>query len=133
MTDEKSAGRLQTLLTSTLVILLLASGLGRAQGVVLPLPAADQQKITAHLGPGVVGAALPSQPIQEESTNIPLQAKAMTYEVKSGPNNGNMQTLGLAQAKRPQWSVGLAVPAFADAGRLHPSDRGRRSYDAGRS
>jgi hypothetical protein len=79
----------------------LVSGLAQAQGVVLPLPAADQQKITAHLGPGVVGAALPSQPIQKVSTYFPLQAKAMTYEVKSGPNNGNMQTLGLAQAKRP--------------------------------
>jgi hypothetical protein len=63
MTSEESATLLRAPLTNTISVLLLASGLARAQGVVLPLPSSDQQKITAHLGSGVVGAALPSQPI----------------------------------------------------------------------
>src|SRR5277367_1509134 len=101
MINLSSARGLRTLETMTLVVVLAASRLAHAQGVVLPLPSADQQRITAHLGPGVVGAALPSQPIQEVTTYFPLQAKTMTYQVTSGPNNGNMQTLGVAQAKRP--------------------------------
>lgn len=95
------AKRLRTLLTTTSSILLLFSGLARAQGVVGPLPSQDQQRIVAHLGPNVVGAALPSQPIQDVTAYFPLQAKVMTYQVTSGPNNGNMQTLGVAPARRP--------------------------------
>jgi len=52
---------MRTFVTGTLGFQLLVSGLARAQGVVLPLPAQDQQNITALLGPGIVGAALPSQ------------------------------------------------------------------------
>jgi len=68
--------------------------------VVLPLPAADQQMISAQLGPGIVGAALPSVPIADVSTYFPLQEKASNYQVTSGPNAGNAQTLGLAKVRR---------------------------------
>jgi hypothetical protein len=81
--------------------LLLASGAARAQGIVLPLPSADQQKITAQLGPGVVGIALPSQPISDPAIFFPLRTKALTYQVTAGPNQGNTQSLGLAEARRP--------------------------------
>jgi hypothetical protein len=125
MPNERKAKRLRTLLTTTFGILLLFSGLARAQGVVLPLSAADQQKITAHLGQGVVGAALPSQPIQDVSSYFPLQAKAMIYQVKSGPNSGNMQTLGLAETKRPSghaaWRLELS-PTLA--GFIHQTPTG---------
>ena len=53
-----------TVVLGSLVSILLASPLSaRAQGVVLPLPEKDQQEITTHLGPGVVGAAVPSKPV----------------------------------------------------------------------
>ena len=89
------------LLAATLAILLLATGLGRGQGIVLPLPAEDQQKINAHLGTGVVGKALPSRQIENPTTYFPLQPKALTYQVTSGPHTGNTQTLGLAETRRP--------------------------------
>lgn len=54
---------MRAFVTLTLGILLLASGTARAQGVVLSLPPDDQQKITTVLGQGVVGVALPSNPI----------------------------------------------------------------------
>ena len=82
-------------------VLLLTTRSARAQGVVLPLPAADQQMISAQLGPGIVGAALPSVPIADVSTYFPLQEKASNYQVTSGPNVGNTQTLGLAKVRRP--------------------------------
>jgi len=82
-------------------LLLLVAESARAQGVMLPLPAEDQQKITAKLGPGVVGNPLPSAPIQDVSVYFPLQEKALTYHVTSGPNVGNTQTLGLAKVRRP--------------------------------
>jgi hypothetical protein len=84
----------------TLSVLLLTSGLARAQGVILPLPPDDQQEIAAKLGPGVVGKALPSQPIQNVSVYCPLQDRALTYQVTSGPNSGKTQTLGLAKVRR---------------------------------
>ncbi len=56
---------MRTLVTLTVGLLLLAPALARAQGVVLPLPPEDQQNITAQLGAGLVGAALPSNPIND--------------------------------------------------------------------
>ena len=53
---------MRTLLIGMLGILLLGSQPVRADGVVLQLPPEDQQALTAKLGPGVVGKALPSNP-----------------------------------------------------------------------
>jgi hypothetical protein len=54
--------------TVTLVVLMWANGFALADDdVILPLPAEDQQKIDALLGPGIVGKALPSKPIQDAS------------------------------------------------------------------
>jgi hypothetical protein len=107
---------MRTLVTVTLGALLLASGSARAQGVVLPLPPEDQQQLTAQLGPGVVGKALPSTPITDASAYFPLQDKALTYQVTAGPHAGNTQTLGLAKTRRPggkaAWRFQLS-PALA--------------------
>src|ERR1700720_3394080 len=92
---------MRTFLTVTFGLLLLASGLARAQGVVLPLPPQDQQNITAQLGPGVVGTALPSSPINDPSVYFPLQEKSQQFQVVAGPHAGTVQTLGLWQARRP--------------------------------
>ena len=117
-------------------VLLVASRAALAQSVVLPLPPEEQQQITTHLGPGVVGKALPSKPIEDASIYFPFQEKALTYQVTSGSNTGNMQTLGLAKTRRPdgksawrfQLSPSLAgfirqtpegdliMPAVSDAG-----------------
>jgi hypothetical protein len=92
---------LRKLITITLGVLLLASASARADGVILPLPPEDQQKIAAKLGPGVVSKALPSKPIQDVSVYCPLQDRALTYQVTAGPNSGKTQALGLAKVKRP--------------------------------
>jgi len=91
---------MRTLITMMLGLLLFASGSARAQ-VVLPLPAEDQQNITAQLGAGVVGAALPSNPITDPSAYFPLQQKSQQFRVVAGPHAGTVQTLGLWQARRP--------------------------------
>jgi hypothetical protein len=82
-------------------VLLLASQSVRAQGIVLPLPAEDQQMINSQLGPNVVGKALPSRPIESASAYFPLEEKASVYHVTAGPNAGNVQTLGVAKVRRP--------------------------------
>ena len=92
---------LRTVTAITLVVLLLATRSARAQGVVLPLPPEDQQMISAQLGAGVVGNALPSAPIQDASIYFPLQERAPTYQVTPGRNAGNTQTLGLVKTHRP--------------------------------
>ena len=100
-------------------IVLAAVPLARvaaADGPVLPLPPEDQQDITAQLGPGVVGQALPSAPITDVSLYFPLQDRVLTYQVTSGKNKGNVQTLNVAKGQRPNgntaWRVGLA-PSLA--------------------
>jgi hypothetical protein len=85
----------------TFGLLLAAVGSVSAQGVVLPLPPEDQQNITAQLGPNVIGAALPSQPISDPSVYFPLQQKSQNYQVVAGPHAGTVQTLGLWKARRP--------------------------------
>ncbi len=92
---------MRRVVTLVLGIVLLAVRVAAAQGVIIPLPAADQQKITAQLGPGVVGAALPSQPISDPTIYFPLKAAALAYQVTAGPNMGNTQALGLAKTRRP--------------------------------
>lgn len=92
-----------TLRTTFIVLLgvaLLGSETARAQGVLLPLPPEDQQKISAKLGPGVVVKPLPSKPIQDVSVYFPLQGKELTYQVTAGPNSGKAETLGLAKVRR---------------------------------
>jgi len=92
---------MRTLVSVVVGLVLMSSGLARAQGVVLPLSAQDQQNITAQLGPGVVGAALPSQPITDPYVYFPLQYKTQQFQVVAGPHAGTVQTLGLWQARRP--------------------------------
>lgn len=85
----------------------------RAQdGAVIPLPPEDKQMIDAMLGPGVVGQALPSQPIQNVSAYFPLQERALSYQVTGGSNVGAVQTLPVAKGKRPNgnpaWRLALS-------------------------
>jgi hypothetical protein len=131
--------------TRTFVLALLCSiSLGAlpcayvsaADGPLLPLPSEDQQYIAAMLGAGVVGQALPSAPIKDVTLYFPLQERVMTYQVTSRKNAGEVQTLKVAKADRPNgnaaWRFGLSpslagflrqtasgdlfMPAVADSG-----------------
>lgn len=86
----------------------------RAQGPVLPLPAADQQQLAAYLGAGVVGAALPSERIRDAVAYFPLEERALTFRVTSGRNAGATQELSLRKARRPGGAVAWRF-AFAPA------------------
>ena len=83
------------------LIIVSSAPEARGQGPVLPLSAADRQQIAAHLGAGVVGAALPSARITDASTYFPLVDKIFVFQVTSGSNSGTTQNLGLKQALRP--------------------------------
>jgi hypothetical protein len=80
--------------------LLLTPKSARAQGVVLPLPTEDHHTIGAQLGPGIVGKALPSTPIEDPSIYFPLREKASIYQITAGPNAGNMRKLSLGKVGR---------------------------------
>ena len=62
--------RLVGLVTALSIALWASTATG--QGVVIPLPASDQQQLAKYLGPGVVGAALPSDPIADATMYFPL-------------------------------------------------------------
>ena len=89
------------LCTFLVAAVLLVSSHARAQGTILPLPAADQQEINRLLGPGVVGNALPSETIEHASLYFPLHDKALTYQVATGSKAGNVEQLGVSRIKRP--------------------------------
>ena len=91
----------RTVLVALLLAFVSFAGEALAQGAVLPLPPADQQKLAEHLGAGVVGAALPSERISEASRYFPLSEKTFVFHVTSGPNAGNTQNLVLKKARRP--------------------------------
>ena len=76
----------------------------RGQGVVIPLPVSDQQALAKYLGPGVVGAALPSDPIADATTYFPLSDQVFVFQVTSGSSSGAVQNLGLKQSQRPTGS-----------------------------
>lgn len=82
-----------------------------ADGVVLPLSAADQKEISAQLGPDVVGQALPSKPIDDPLLYFPLQERTLGYLITAGKDAGTNQTLHIEQGKRPNgrpaWRFGL--------------------------
>src|SRR6266498_485448 len=100
----RSLPRLAAVLAVTLALVLPAAQ-ARAQGTVLPLPAEDQQKLNANLGPGVVGAALPSERIGDVSAYFPLNEKTFVFQVTSGSNAGNTQNLVLKKARRPSGAI----------------------------
>jgi len=97
-----------TRLTAEMAVVLaflMSVAQARAQGPVLPLPPADQQKLAEHLGPSVVGAGLPSERISDASAYFPLSEKTFVFHVTSGSNAGNSQNLVLKKARRPGGSV----------------------------
>src|SRR5215468_10959409 len=87
-------------LTASLFVALWAPA-ARGQGVVIPLPPSDQQQLAKYLGPGVVGAALPSDPIADATTYFPLADQIFVFQVTSGSNSGAIQNLGLKHSRRP--------------------------------
>jgi len=80
---------------------ILCASSAFAQGVVLQLPAKDAQRINSMLGSGVVGNPVPSKPITNGIAYFPLQNKTLTYQVTSGRNAGNTQTLSVSRRSRP--------------------------------
>ncbi|MGO9268351.1 MAG: hypothetical protein ACLQBA_26280 [Candidatus Binataceae bacterium] len=92
---------MRTFLALTLVLAFLLPRPARGQGIVLPLPPEDQQRIVALLGPGVVGNALPSTPIAKVSTYFLLQNRILTYQIASGANAGNSESSEIAKVRRP--------------------------------
>lgn len=86
---------------ATFVLSIAAAGTASAEGPVLQLPAADQQKLDSLLGAGVVGKALPSAPIGDPTHYFPLQEKTPSYKVTSGKNAGQTHVLKVAKGKRP--------------------------------
>jgi hypothetical protein len=101
MISPKRKNMLRILATFIVAFLVFLSQTVRAQGIVLPLPAEDQAVISAQLGPGIVGEALPSVPVGDVSSLFPLQERASVYQVTAGPNAGNTERLNLAKLRRP--------------------------------
>jgi hypothetical protein len=105
-----------TVLLSVGLAAIPRSPASAADGVVLPLPPADQQVLNAMLGPGVVGQALPSAPITDVSIYFPLQERTYTYQVTSGKKAGQTQQLAVARGSRPSgnpaWRFALS-PSLA--------------------
>ena len=73
-----------------LFLIVSISAFAADQGKVVPLSAEDQ-KALALLGEGVVGKALPAQPIEDAGKFLDLKAGPHTFRVVSGKDKGKMQ------------------------------------------
>ena len=97
-----------------------------ASAQVLPLPDRDRAKIDALLGAGVVGEALPSQPIADPSVYFPLQERTKDYLVTGGPKAGATQSLAVAKGQRPDgtpaWRLALSPSQAAFLRRTEGGD-----------
>ena len=84
-----------TLTTLTLVVALLGARSVWAQGVVLPLPAEDQQTITAQLGPGRGRRrACPASRSRMPRLIFRFRSGTPTYQVTAGRNAGKYPDAG---------------------------------------
>ena len=102
--------------------LVSSAGQARAQGTVLPLPPADQQKLAANLGAGVVGAALPSERISDVSAYFPLHEKTFVFQVTSGSNTGQHPEPRPEEGAPAGRGRVVALQLRAVARRLHQSE-----------
>ena len=113
---------------SSVVVAVLVSAVcvhGVAHAQVLPLPADDQKRITKLLGDGIVGQALASAPIADPSVYFPLIERTRVFNVTSGKNAGQQQTLHVAKGQRPNgnpaWRFEMSPSLF---GFINKSDGG---------
>jgi hypothetical protein len=94
-------------------------------GQVNALPTEDRRVIDRLLGPGVVGQAVTSAPIDDTSLYFPLEERSSSYQVTGGPNAGSVQTLPVAKGKRPAgnaaWRLALSP---SQAGFLRQTEQG---------
>lgn len=82
------------------VLANIANAFGQA------LSPADQTTITNLLGTGVVGAAMPAAALIDPASLLPLKATTWTFQLTSGPNQGNAETDTLqpaATGSRSPW------------------------------
>ena len=113
----------------TFGLLLVAAGSVRAQGVVLPLPPEDQQNITAQLGPNVIGAALPSQPISRSLSLLPASTEVPKLPGRCRPSCRHCTDSGTLESETARRKIGLAISNDSYSGGLHARDtRGRHHY-----
>ena len=95
-------------------------------GPVLPLPPEDQKELTTHLGAGVVGKALPSEPIGDPGDYFPLQERSHSYLVTAGKNAGKTQKLEVAKRNRPggdpAWKTALSPSLAAFVNQVESGD-----------
>lgn len=71
-----------------------------AGGDGIPLPGADEKILEQYLGRGVVGDAVPGQPIGDPSKLYGLQAATRTYKMTSGKEKGKTEKHVVSELKR---------------------------------
>jgi hypothetical protein len=82
-------------------------------GKVIPLAPADRQELDSLLGAGVVGEALPSQPIQAPDHYLPAKVK-LTYRVRDEHGKVTIEFHELSPAPKSEAAAGLQYVAGTD-------------------
>jgi hypothetical protein len=120
--------------------LALTLGMAAAPGVdaadagkIIPLTPDDQKQLDSLLGPGVVGEALPSQPLQAASYYLPGKAK-ITYRVRDEQGKMTVELHELSPAPPSEGVTGLQYVVGTDtrhifAKQADGSLAGVREYD----
>jgi hypothetical protein len=108
-------------------LVFVSSYQAAADGVVVPLPAADQEQLEKMLGKGIVGEAQPAVPLGTPESYMPPKGSSMSYQmVENGKKTTEMHKLEdtTDASLAPGWhySVGNVGGVFfqkASDGSLH--------------
>jgi hypothetical protein len=96
----------------------LIAGAGVPRAGAQELSNGDVAAINTLLGSGVLGAALPANPIADPTILIPLHPGSWTFQVSSGPNQGTIETDVLQPNTQPgadsQWQYSAGQRAIYD-------------------
>jgi hypothetical protein len=86
-------------------------------GKVIPLAPDDKKQLDSLLGPGVVGEALPSQPLQAASYYLPGKTK-ITYRVRDEQGETTTEIHEISAAPKSESASGLQYVIGQDSRRI---------------
>jgi hypothetical protein len=90
---------------SMLSVVGYQASLAFAAGPVIELPAADRAELEKELGTGIVGEALPSEPLGSLESYLPAKGSSMTYDVTEN-NKKKTEVHALQDTTDPTLSPG---------------------------
>jgi hypothetical protein len=110
--------KLASCVASLLMLAVCSGAAAQSAGPVIPLSDADRAQLDALLGPGVVGEALPSAPLESPASWLPRLGRTLTYQVVAKGEKPALEIHEIAEATdpalKPGWHYSIGDTAEMD-------------------